>query len=170
METFYFIIAFVLILGFYAYSNIRLKKDFVIAGDSFPSRNLTSDEIKKISSYKKHKIFKDANGNTIDPKKMIRMVISGDSMRPLNIKSGDEIIAMKIDKKEPVDKQIKRGNLLLIHLDDIGIYKIRAFHDFEGDKLITYYYDEHGKKRMSPIGYPLKNVCGIIKYKVGCFQ
>ena len=34
MGTFYFVIAFVVILGFYAFSNIILKKDYVIAGDA----------------------------------------------------------------------------------------------------------------------------------------
>ena len=168
MGTFYFVIAFVVILGFYAFSNIILKKDYVIAGDAFSSRNLTHDEIKDLSSYKKHKIFKDTNGNIINPKNMIRMVVSGNSMSPLRINSGDEIIALKIDKKKPLDQQIKKDNLVLIYLNDIGIYKIRAFHSFDGNnKLLTYYYNEYGEKVMSKVGYSPDSIRGIVKYKVG---
>lgn len=133
----------------------------------FSSRNLTHDEIKDLSSYKKHKIFKDTNGNIINPKNIIRMVVSGNSMSPLRINSGDEIIALKIDKSKPLVQQIKKDNLVLIYLNDIGIYKIRAIHSFDGNKLSTYYYNEHGEKVMSTVGYSPESIRGIVKYKVG---
>lgn len=82
-------------------------------------------------------------------------------------KGVDEIIALKIDKSKPLVQQIKKDNLVLIYLNDIGIYKIRAIHSFDGNKLSTYYYNEHGEKVMSTVGYSPESIRGIVKYKVG---
>ena len=167
MGTFYFILAFIIVLGFYAFSNSRLKKDFVIAGDSLSSRNLSHDEIKEMSVYKKHKIFKDTEGNTINPNNIIRMVVSGNSMSGRGIKSGDEILVLKIDKTRPLKEQIKRDDLLCIYLDNIKITKIRAFGKFAENGVLTYYYDDNGEIHFSSTPYSPESVIGIAKYKVG---
>lgn len=172
MGTFYFILAFIIVLGFYAFSNSRLKKDFVIAGDALPSRNLSHDEIKEMSVYKKHKIFKDTEGNTINPNNMFRMVVLGDSMSGRGIKSGDEILVLKIDKNKPLEEQIRPGDLLCINLESAEGYKgykLRVFKDFEGEDLLTDYYVEceYGQERIPARSYSKKSVIGIAKYKVG---
>ena len=170
MGTFYFILAFIIVLGFYAFSNSRLKKDFVIAGDSQSSRDLSRDEIKEMSVYKKHKVFKDTKGNTINPNNIFRLMVSGNSMRESGIKSGDEILVMKIDKNKPLEEQIGYGDVLCINLEGTEGYKgykLRVFEGFEGENLITSYCDENGQRRMSIHPYPKKSVSGIAKYKVG---
>ena len=166
METFYFVLAFVIVLGFYAYSNLRLRKDYILTADSEPSKNLTPDEAKKLSYYRKHKIYKDTEGGTIDPKDMIHIFVSGSSLSPCNIESGDELIVMKTDDSIPLIKQIKENDILLLYLDDIHIHKLRRFSSFEGENLITYYYDSEGHQRMSPIPYKPESVLGVAKYKV----
>lgn len=170
MGTFYFILAFIIVLGFYAFSNSRLKKDFVIAGDSQSSRDLSRDEIKEMSVYKKHKIFKDTEGNTINPNNIIHMVVSGNSMSKSGILSGDEILVLKIDKNKPLEEQIRHGDLLCLDLEGVEGYKgykLRVFDGFKGEKLLTSYYDEYGHKRESTRFYPKNSVSGIAKYKVG---
>lgn len=164
MGTFYFIIAFIIVLGFYAYSNNLLKKDFVNVADCQSSRDLSRYEIKELSFYKKHKIYKDTKGNTINLNNMLHFVVSGESMRERGIRSGDEIFVLKIDKSKDLKEQIKRGDLLCIYLDEIGVYKIRALDCLEENFVLTYYYDENGNRLRSR--YSSDNIIGIVKYKI----
>lgn len=164
MGVFYFIIAFVIVLGFYAYSNNRLRKDFVLAGDSQSEGNLSQEEVKEISYYDKHKVYKDEDGNTINPNSMTRLFVVGNGMSP-RINSRDQVIVIKIDKNRPLNEQIKRDDILLIYLEELGIYKLRAFYEFHGQNLLTYYFV--GKeRRFSTRLYKPESICGIAKFKI----
>ena len=165
MATFYFIILFVLALGFYAFCNLKLRKDHVIGVEAGTTKGVTADELGRLSYYRKHKIVKTRHGEIINPNSIIRIVVEGNCMKPLNINSGDEMIAIKIDKKRPLAEQIKTNDVLLIHLEDTGINKIRAFNKFEGKDLVTFWYEEDGKEHLSSKKHSPKSILGIVRYK-----
>ena len=79
----------------------------------------------------------------IDTSDMIRIVVKGNCMKPRNIESGAQLLVKKIDTTKAIDRQIKQGDILLIHLNDTGVYKIRIFDKYEGADLVTYRYDDN---------------------------
>lgn len=165
MATYYFIVAFVLVLGFYAFANLKLRKDLVIGVEAGTTKGVTAEELKRVSYSVKHKVVKDSHGNVISPNSMIRIVVYGNCMKPLKINSGDQMIAIKIDKQRPIEEQIKPNDVLLIHLADNGINKIRAFEAFDGRNLKTFWFEESGQKHPSSKVHTPESVLGIVRYR-----
>lgn len=165
MATYYFIVTFVLVLGFYAFANLKLRKDFVMGVEAGTTKGVTADELKRVSYSVKHRVVKDRQGNVINPDSIIRIVVEGNCMRPLRIKSGDEMIAIRIDNQRPLQEQVKPNDVLLIHLADTGINKIRAFESFEGRNLKTFWFEENGQKHPSSKAHTPESVLGIVKYR-----
>ncbi len=166
MATFYFIVCFVLVLGSYAFANLKLRKDYVMGVEAGTMKGVTADELRRASYSVKHKMVKDRQGNVINPDSIIRIVVEGNCMKPLRIKSGDEMIAIKIDKNRPLQEQIKENDVLLIHLADNGINKIRAFESFDKGNLKTFWYEDDGTKHPSSKVHTPESVLGIVRYKV----
>ena len=166
MSTFYFIIFFIVALAFYAYCNLKLRKDYVMGVEAGTTKGVSAEELKRISFSTKHKIVKDRKGNIIDPDSIIRIYVDGNCMKPLNINNGDQLIAIRIDKSRALKTQIKENDVLLIHLKDSGINKIRAFEKFDGDELKTFWYEENGNKHPSSKNHSPESILGIVKYKV----
>ena len=165
MATFYFIVAFVLVLGLYAFTNLKLRKDDVIGVEAGTTKGVTVDELKRASYSVKHRVVKDRLGNVINPESIIRIVVRGNCMKPLRIKSGDEMIAIKIDRERPLEEQVSPNDVLLIHLADTGINKIRAFEGFDGGNLKTFWFEENGEKHASSKVHTPESVLGIVRYK-----
>lgn len=165
MSTFYFIVGFVLVLAFYAYSNLKLRKDFVMGVEAGTTKGVTADDLKRASFSVKHKVVKDRQGNVIPADSIIRIVVEGNCMRPLHINNGDRMIVVKIDKNRPFEEQVKQNDVLLIHLKDNGINKIRAFENFEGQNLRTYWFEDSGKKHPSSKVHTRESVLGVVRYK-----
>lgn len=165
MATYYFIVFFVIVLGFYAFANLKLRKDYVMGVEAGTTKGVTADELKRASYSVKHRVVKDRQGNVINPKSIIRIVVEGNCMRPLKIKSGDEMIAIKIDSKRPLADQVKQNDVLLIHLKDTGVNKIRAFEAFDGSNLKTFWYEDNGQKHYSSKVHTPESVLGIVKYR-----
>lgn len=165
METFYFIIVFVLIIAFYAFCNLKLRKEYVMGVEAGTTKGVTADELKRASYSIKRRIVKDRQGNIIPSETMIRVVVEGNCMKPLRINSGDEMIAIKIDKSRTLKEQIKKNDVLLIYLRDNGIHKLRAFERFEGRNLQTFWYEEDGTKHPSSKVHTPESVLGVIRYR-----
>lgn len=51
------------------------------------------------------------------------------------------------------------------YLKDTGIHKIRAFEDYEGVNLRTFWYEEDGTKHASSQVHTPESVLGVVKYK-----
>lgn len=165
METFYFILAFVFVLSFYAYS-IRLRKDKVLVAYTQPTDDLAFVEAKKRLYYKKHKVYKDTEGKIINPKTMKIMFVSGNGMSP-RINSGDEIIVIKFDKKKDLDEQIHRDDILLFFSEDKRMYYLREINaEYDSERIeATYYYYVNGERYK--LEDRIENICGIVRYKIG---
>ena len=165
METFYFIIAFVLVLAFYAYSNLVLRKDYVMGVEAGTTKGVTAEELKRASFSVRHKVLRDRRGNVIPADSIIRMVVEGNCMRPFHINNGDRMIAVKIDKNRPFEDQIRQNDVLLIHLEDNGINKIRAFEGYDGENLRTFWFEDNGTKHPSSRVHTRESVLGVVRYK-----
>ena len=87
-------------------------------------------------------------------------------MKPKQIESGSQLLVLKLDDKRPVKEQIKSGDILLIHLKDTDIHKIRVFDKYENGVLQTYRYDDNGQKKKSSKPHQESSVIGVVKYKL----
>ena len=72
----------------------------------------------------------------------------------------------KINEKESICNQIKKGDILLIYLSDNDIYKIRVFDRYEGEDLVTYRYDDNGRRQDSSRNHKESSIIGIVKYRL----
>lgn len=170
METFYFILAFIVSLVFYALCNIKLKRELVIIGDALSIKDFSAIELKEMSFYKKRKVVKDEMGKILNPSSLVRLVVAGNSLSSFNLCTGNEIIVKKINKKLALEDQIKENDILLIQIER-GVYKLRAFDKFEGDNLCTFCNREiSNEKRRSYFFYSRDSICGIVTYKLAEYK
>ena len=151
----------------YAYCNINFgKSEFVQCVEAGPTIETNARRLKEKSFYDKHRIVKSKSGQEIDTSDMIRVVVAGNCMKPKNIESGSQLLVKKINRQRPVNSQIKQGDILLIHLADNGIYKVRIFDRYEGADLVTYRYDNSGERKDSSRNHKESSVIGIVKYRL----
>ncbi|MBS4812940.1 MAG: hypothetical protein KH057_05340 [Bacteroides sp.] len=167
METIYFLIVLLVAIIIYAYfSIVSGKQEFVQCVEAGPTVTTNAKRLQELSFYDKHRTIQKSDGQVIDTSGMIRIVVKGNCMKPKNIESGAQLLVKKINKKEPIRNQIKKGDILLIHLSDNGIYKIRIFDRYEGNDLATYRYDDNGERQNSSRNHKESSIIGIVKYRL----
>lgn len=167
METAYFLVILFVAVAIYAYINIVSgKQEFVQCVEAGPTSTTDAKRLRELSFYDKHRIIKKPNGQEIDTSGMIRIVVKGNCMKPKGIESGTQLLVKKINKKDSVRKQIKEGDILLIHLMDNDLYKIRIFDRYDGENLATYRYDDDGRRKDSTRNHKESSIIGIVKYRL----
>lgn len=167
METVYFFIILIVLIGIYAYCNIAYnKQEFVQCVEAGPTAETNARRLKEKSFYDKHRVVINKSGREIDTSGMIRIVASGNCMKPKGIESGSQLLVKKVNRKSPINNQIKKGDILLIHLVDNGIYKIRIFDRYDGTDLATYRYDDNGERKDSTRNHKETSVVGVVKYRL----
>lgn len=168
METIYFGAILLGVLLLYAYSSIVLgKDDYVRCVEAGPTSKTDARRLKKLSFYDWHRTVKDRAGNVVDTSNMIRVRVEGNCMRPRHIETGDQLLVKKIDRRRPLRDQIQEGNILLIHLADTKVDKIRIFDRYdEAGQLITYRYADDGTRQVSTRPHREESVVGVVKYRV----
>ncbi len=166
MGIIYFLIVLLLVLT-YGYCNIVVgRRDYVQCVEAGSTIDTDAERLKECSFYDKRRIVRDSKGKEIDTSNMIRIVVNGNGMKPKNIESGAQLLVKKIDRTKSMCDQIKQGDILLIHLSDNGVYKIRIFDKYEGTDLVTYCYDDNMNRKNSSRNYKEASVLGIVKYKI----
>lgn len=167
METVYFLIILLAVVVIYAYFNIISgKQEFVQCVEAGPTLAINAKRLKELSFYDRHRTIQKTDGQEIDTSGMIRIVVKGNCMRPKNIESGAQLLVKKISEKESICNQIKKGDILLIYLSDNDIYKIRVFDRYEGEDLVTYRYDDNGRRQDSSRNHKESSIIGIVKYRL----
>lgn len=167
MGTIYFLIILLLVIATYAYCNIVVgRRDYVQCVEAGPTKDTDAERLKECSFYDKRRVVRDSKGKEIDTSNMIRIVVKGNCMKPKNIESGAQLLVKKIDRTKSMCDQIKQGDILLIHLSDNGVYKIRIFDKYEGTDLVTYRYDDNMNRKNSSRNHKEASVLGIVKYRL----
>ncbi|MDE5760473.1 MAG: hypothetical protein K2I11_05875, partial [Bacteroides sp.] len=114
METVYFLIILLAVVVIYAYFNIISgKQEFVQCVEAGPTLAINAKRLKELSFYDRHRTIQKSDGQEIDTSGMIRIVVKGNCMRPKNIESGAQLLVKKINEKESICNQIKKGDILL---------------------------------------------------------
>ena len=167
METVYFLCILGAVIAAYAYVNrVVGRRDYVLCVEAGPMAQTDAQSLQAKSFYDYHRRVIGKNGKPVNTSGMIRVVVQGDCMEPRGIKTGDQLLVRKISHRKPLREQIKTGDILLIHLEDTGISKIRIFKEYDANgNLVTYRY-EGEKERESSQPHKVNNVVGVVKYKV----
>jgi len=167
METVYIAIFFIVLCSLYITTSFYNKnRDKVIFVETGSVANVDEAEL-KIKRSVPPKIFRLPDGTYASSHKFIRIIVKGSCMSKKGICSGEEWLVEAVNRHEKLENQIRPGNVLLIYLEDKGIYKIREFKSFTArEELMTLYYDKDGLEHLSSKPHSVKSVVGIVKYGI----
>lgn len=167
METFYFLIILVIALAFYGYYSMAPGRlEFVQCVEAGPTQEVDARRLRQLSFHDRRRTIRRPDGRRIGTAGMMRIVVKGNCMKPRHIETGAQLLVQKIDRHTPLAQQIKQGDILLIHLTDNGIHKIRIFDKYTDDGLLTYRFDDNGERQDSSRRHSEASVVGIVRYRL----
>ncbi len=165
MGTFYFILAVILVLALYAYSSIK-GRDVVRAVEAGPVDKYDANLIRRRSFVSSPVKLCDEKGNPLSTKGMIRVIVCGNCMKPKGISDNTQLLVEKMPQAS-LKSRLHQGDIVMIHLKDKKLDKIRIFDRFdEKNQLVTYRYDDAGKRVDSSRPHLLNSVVGVVRYKI----
>ena len=166
METFYFILLVVTLLVLYGIGSLsgRIVVQGVEAG---PIGECDPRTVRAKSFRTRPVTVYDNNGNPVDTKEMIQVIVCGDCMVPRKILNNTQLLVQRIDKNKVLEDQLKQGDIIMIHLADENIDKIRVFDKFDENKqLLTYRYSSSNERVNSSFPHSRESVVGVVRYKI----
>lgn len=165
MGTLYFILILLLVLSIYAYCSIK-GREVVRGVEAGPIDSCDVDLINKRSFVSSPLRVCDKNGEVVNTNGMLRVVVCGNCMAPKGITDKMQLLVKKVDTKS-LDTTLKNGDIVMIHLRDKKLDKIRVFDHFDNNgRLVTYRFDNSGNKIFSSRPHYRESVVGIAKYKI----
>lgn len=165
MGTFYFILIIICVLALYAYSSIK-GRDVVKGVEAGPVDKFDADLIRKRSFISSPISICDEKGNPLSTKGMIRVVVCGNCMKPKGISDNTQLLVEKIEQSS-LRSKLQQNDIVMIHLKDKKLDKIRIFDHFdENNQLVTYRFDDTGKRINSSHPHSQNSVVGVVRYKL----
>lgn len=165
MESIYFIVAIIIVLALYAYSSIQ-GRDVVKGVEAGPIDKYDAELIRRRSFVASPLKICDENGNPLSTKGMIRVVVCGNCMKPKGISDNTQLLVERIEQAA-LKSKLKKDDIVMIHLNDKKIDKIRVFDHFDDhDQLVTYCFDDMGKRVKSSHPHSQNSVVGVVRYKI----
>ena len=136
----------------------------VIVADAGPTRKLTAKEQKRKSFFTFSQSALCSNKGVMNTRNFIRVYVDGTCMEPRGIKDGAQVLVKPLDKKLDFNAQVKEEDVLLIHLHDKKVYRLRILQDTTDiNSLVTYRYKD-GVKHNSSRNHKHDDVVGVVKY------
>lgn len=164
MAVFVYMIVFAVVLMAYAFMTICVNKSFVQCVEAGSTEHITAKELKKMSLYQPTKKLYDNKGSLLDPKMYFKIVVNGSCLEPKNICNKDFLIVKRLNQDEVGN--LPAGSVIMIHLDDTGVDKIREVVSVGSESIETQYYLDNGKAQRSSKPHLRSNVVGVVKYKI----
>jgi hypothetical protein len=156
------IIVAIALLGIYVLLNRPQK---IILADAGSTHRLTGREQRQKDSFHPFRNISLQAGKILQSRDYICVKVDGNCMEPRGIKNNSIVYVLPLNKKEHFKKQVRAEDVLLIYLPDKNVYKLRILQNYDNKKqLITYRYDENGKKYISSRSHHPDNVRGVVKY------
>ena len=156
------IIIAIVLLAIYVFLNRPQK---IILADAGSTRKLTGREQRKKDSFRPFQNISLQAGKILHSRDYICVKVDGSSIEPRGIKNNSIVYVLPLNRKEHFKKQVRAEDVLLIYLPDKNVYKLRILQNYDNKKrLITYRYNEDGKKHISSKSHHPDNVRGVVKY------
>lgn len=163
MGTVWFILIFVIVASLYGLLCYKQGNAETVIAVEAGSTAKASPKWINSKSFKAPRCQYKINGEVIDSSLYMRLIVEGNCMIPRGIASGDQLLALKVNDIEELKKELHQDNIVLIYLEDVNLYKIRIFDKFDGNNLLTYYF-ENGKRKNSSKPHSASSIKGIVKY------
>ena len=167
MEIVYFVLILSVLLAAYYISNNRLKRlEYVRCVEAGPTAKVSASDLRRLSFEDNYLDLKDPDGNVLSRDGMIRVIVNGDCMHCRRIVNGTQLLVEPVDKSRSLKEQVKQGSILMIHIPDTDVDKIREL-DYMDDKYVyTFYYNPDGTKHHSSRPHSLDTVVGVVRYRI----
>lgn len=167
MEIVYFISLLTVLLIAYYVSNNKLKRlEYVKCVEAGPTAKVTANDLHRLSFEDNYLYLKDDEGHPVHRDRMIRVVVKGDCMHCRHIVNGTQLLVASIDKNRSLKEQIKHGSILMIHIPDTNVDKIREMDHMDDKNVYTFYYDPDGTKHKSSRPHAIDTVVGVVRYRI----
>lgn len=142
--TVYIFIFLVIAFTLYFWTKSKMQEK-VYKAEAAPTNGLSKDDSWEDFIFARPAILRLKNGETVPTSKFIRIRIQGSCMEPKGIIAGEQWFVKPISQSKILD-EIKPGDVLLIHLKDKNMYKIREYQSTTPDatSLNTFYYNPDG--------------------------
>jgi len=167
MEIVYFVLILMILLVAYYVSNNKLKRlEYVRCVEAGPTTKVSANDLRRLSFEDNYLDLKDPDGNNINRDGMIRVIVNGDCMHCRRIVNGTQLLVEPISTSKLLKEQVKQGSILMIHIPDTNVYKIRELDNMDDTYVYTFYYNPDGSKHFSSRPHSLSNVVGIVRYRI----
>jgi len=164
-----FILAFVLITlltVYYVSSSKTSPKEYVKCVEAGPTSEVTAEDLEKLSFFDNWKTLENREGKSLDRSNLFRVVVNGDCMHVRHIVNGTQLLVAPIDKKVKLDDQVCKGDILMIHIPDTGVDKIRELDSLDKNFAYTFYYNPDSSVHPSSRPHGRETVVGVVRYRI----
>ena len=154
----------ILLFSLYVVVN-RMQK--VFTADAGPTHTLTSKEQKSRTIYLPYQTICTSHGKQINTRNYLRVKVDGKCMEPKGISDKSQILVEPLTENQRTyfKKYVRLEDVLLIHLKDKDVYKLRILQNYDNEKeLITYRYLSSGEKHRSSRNHKPEDVVGVVRY------
>ena len=168
MESVFLFLIFLFLCFCYGYPRIvKRNRNDVVYSAFAGSSDEPHDSKSPVLLSEPSRVIKLPDGMYANSNSFHRLRINGVCMSPIDIKNGEEWLAIKINHKKSLRSQINIGDVLLIYLSDTKRYKIRRVYDFIDDSTLdTYSYTPEGKVHKSTKPHSANTIMGVVKYRL----
>lgn len=163
----YAVILVVLLVSYYFSKQKNTKSEFIQCVEAGPLEGVDANELARRCYTDRQIVLRDEHGVELSHEKYSRLLVKGSCMTARKIFDGDTVIAEKIDniQGESLKKILHPDEIVWLHIADTGMDKIRVFQEWNGDKMVTYYF-KNGKKHPSSSVHDIDQLRGVVRYKM----
>ena len=167
MEIVYFVLILTVLLIAYYISNNKLKRlEYVKCVEAGPTAKVSANDLHRLSFEDNYLNLKDNDGRPVNREHMIRVVVNGDCVHRRHIVNGTQLLVAPIDKNRSLKEQVKEGSILMIHIPDTNVDKIREMDHMDDKYVYTFYYNPDGSKHESSRPHAIDTVVGVVRYRI----
>ena len=158
----YYGMAIFLILTLYAICKIVFSDtEYVLCVEAGPMDGMNAELLKRKSYKTSRKPLYSPDGELLSSE-YFRVLVNGNCMKPRKISHDNEVIARRFTP----NLNIRERDVVMIYIEDSGMYKLREVRKVEGEILYTIRYDADGNEIPSSKPHHINQVKDIVKYKI----
>ena len=163
----YAAILIVLLILYYLAKVNNAEKEFIQCVEAGPTKEVDAAELRRRSYYDRRIVIRGLNGEELPRDRYVRLLVKGICMTKRGVNNGDIIVAEKIEQEQIVNNRqcLQPTDIVWLHIDDTQMDKIRIFERWEGDQMVTFYY-ENGQERRSSTNHNISQIKGIVRFKM----
>lgn len=160
----------ILIVSFISYYLAKMsntEKEFIQCVETGPTTEVDAAELQRRSYYDRRIVIRDPNGEKVPRDRYVRLLVKGIYMMNRGIYNDDIIVAEKIEQEQIANNRqyLQPNDIVWLYIDDTQMDMIRIFERWEGDELVTSYY-ENGQKRHSSLNHSINQIKGVVRFKM----